>query len=62
MKLTIFSATGEAGRQLIQQALAEGNEVVVFVRNPSKLTLRHEHLAIVQGELHDLAGLAILTV
>jgi putative NADH-flavin reductase len=53
MKLTIFGATGEAGRQLIQQALAEGNEVVVFARNPSKLTIRHEYLTIVQGELHD---------
>lgn len=57
MKLTIFGATGEAGRQLIEQALAEGNEVVAFVRNPSKLTLRHEHLAIVQGELHDLVNI-----
>ena len=57
MKLTIFGATGEAGRQLIEQALAGGNEVVAFVRNPSKLTLCHEHLAIVQGELHDLVNI-----
>jgi len=57
MKLTIFGATGEAGRQLMEQALAEGNEVVAFVRNPSKLTIRHEHLAIVQGELHDLVNI-----
>ena len=53
MKLTVFGATGEAGRQLIEQALAEGYEVVAFIRNPSKLTLCHEHLAIIQGELLD---------
>jgi putative NADH-flavin reductase len=57
MKLTIFGGTGDAGRQLIDQALAGGNEVVAFVRNPSKLTVRHEHLTIAQGELHDLANI-----
>ena len=57
MKLTIFSGTGEAGRQLIEQALAEGNEVVAFARNPSKLTTHHKHLTIIQGELHDLANI-----
>jgi putative NADH-flavin reductase len=57
MKLTLFGATGEAGVQLIQQALAEGYEVTAFVRNPSKLTVRHEHLTIAQGELHELANI-----
>jgi putative NADH-flavin reductase len=53
MKLTIFGATGGSGKQLIEQALAGGNEVYAFARNPSKLTMRHEHLTLVQGELHD---------
>jgi len=53
MKLTIFGATGGTGKQLIKQALAAGNQVVAFVRNPSKLNTRHEHLTIVQGELVD---------
>jgi putative NADH-flavin reductase len=56
-EMTIFGATGEAGRQLIEQALAEGDEVVAFVRNPSKLTIRHEQLRIVQGELQNRAGI-----
>jgi nucleoside-diphosphate-sugar epimerase len=55
MKLTIFGATGDTGKQLIEQALAAGNQVVAFVRNPSKLDTRHEHLTIVQGELADQA-------
>jgi putative NADH-flavin reductase len=53
MKLTVFGATGETGKQLIEQALAEGNEVTAYARNPSKLTMRHDHLAIEQGELND---------
>ena len=57
MKLTIFGGTGTAGRQLIEQALAEGNEAVAFVRNPSKLSTRHVHLTIIQGELHDQANI-----
>jgi len=57
VKLTIFGGTGEAGKQLIERALVEGNEVVAFARNPSKLALHHEHLTVVQGELYDKAGI-----
>jgi putative NADH-flavin reductase len=57
VKLTIFGGTGEAGRQLIEQALAEGDEIVAFARNPSRLALHHEHLTVVQGDLNDKAGI-----
>jgi len=53
MKLAIFGATGGTGRELVEQALAAGSQVVAFVRNPSKLNIRHERLTIVQGELTD---------
>jgi putative NADH-flavin reductase len=53
VKLTVFGATGGTGKQLIEQALAERNDVTAYARNPSKLTLRYEHLTVVQGELHD---------
>jgi putative NADH-flavin reductase len=53
MKLSIFGATGGTGKQLVEQALVAGNEVVAYVRNPSKLNMKHEHLTIVQGELSD---------
>ncbi len=55
MKIAIFGATGETGRQLVEQALAAGYQVVAYVRNPSKLNTRHESLTIVQGELADQA-------
>lgn len=55
MKIAIFGATGETGRQLVEQALATGYQVVAYVRNPSKLSTKHENLTIVQGELADQA-------
>jgi putative NADH-flavin reductase len=53
MRITIFGATGETGKQLVEQALAEGNEVVAFVRNPSKLNITDKNLTILKGELTD---------
>lgn len=55
MKIAIFGATGETGRQLVEQALAAGYQVVAYVRNPSKLNTKHENLTVVQGELADQA-------
>ena len=40
MKLTIFAATGGIGRQLLEQAVAEGHDVTAVVRNPNKLSSR----------------------
>jgi putative NADH-flavin reductase len=53
VKITIFGATGETGRQLVEQALAARYEVVAYIRNPSKLNINHEHLKVIQGELAD---------
>ncbi len=57
MKLTIFGATGATGKQLIEQALAAGNSVVAFVRNPSKIGASSEQLTVLQGELADSAAI-----
>ena len=46
-----MSRSGGTGKQLVVQALAAGHQVVAFVRDPSKLTTRHDHLTILQGEL-----------
>ena len=56
MKLTIFGASGRTGVHLVEQALAAGHDVVALVRNPAKLTLRHERLRIAPGELTDEAA------
>jgi uncharacterized protein YbjT (DUF2867 family) len=55
MRITVFGATGGTGKQLVGQALAEGDEVVAFARKPSKLNIMDKNLTIVQGELTDQA-------
>ncbi len=56
LKITDFGATGDTGKQILEQALEIGYEVVAFVRNPSKLNISNEHLTVIEGELSD-AGL-----
>ncbi|WP_075739152.1 NAD(P)-dependent oxidoreductase [Streptomyces acidiscabies] len=53
MKLTILGASGRTGTRLAEQALAAGHDVEALIRNPAKLTLRHERLRIAQGDLTD---------
>ena len=55
MRITIFGATGGTGKQLVKQALAEGNGVVAFARNPSKLNITDKNLTLLKGELTDNA-------
>jgi putative NADH-flavin reductase len=56
MKLTIFGASGRTGHPLVEQALAQGHEVVAFVRDPAKLPIQHERLTFVQGDVADAAA------
>jgi putative NADH-flavin reductase len=53
----IFGATGDAGKLLVEQALAAGYEVVAYVRNPAKLTVTDNHLTVIQGELSDATSI-----
>jgi putative NADH-flavin reductase len=56
MKLLVFGSTGGAGRQLVEQALAQGHAVTAFARNPEKLDVEHPSLKVVQGDVMDLAS------
>src|SRR5437764_1203871 len=53
MKLVVFGATGGIGAQVVQQALAAGHEVTAVARRPEAITLRHECLKVVQGDVLD---------
>ncbi len=55
MKLVIFGAGGKTGTLVTQQALDAGYEVVAYVRRPDSVTLEHENLKVVVGELNDRA-------
>lgn len=50
MKLAILGATGRTGLPLVKQALDAGHEVVALARTPSKMTLKHPHLNVLQGD------------
>jgi putative NADH-flavin reductase len=52
MKLVILGATGATGRQLVDQALGRGHEVVAYVRRPDALAER-PGLQVVGGQLTD---------
>ena len=51
MKLAIVGATGGIGQHLVEQALAGGHEVTAIVRTPSKMTVQHANLNVMQGDV-----------
>lgn len=56
MKLLIFGASGGTGRHLVEQALARGHQVTAFVREITKVGIKHMNLTIVQGDALDQAA------
>lgn len=56
MKLVVFGSTGGIGAQVVEQALAVGHEVTAVARRPSAVTLRHDCLRVVQGDVLDAAS------
>jgi len=56
MKLIIFGATGKIGQEIVKQALAQGDEITAFVRDPSKVTLEHGDLKIMKGDIFDITA------
>lgn len=56
MKLTIFGASGRISKSLIEQALAEEHRVTAFARDPSKISVDHERLTVVEGDVKDYAA------
>jgi len=53
MRLVIFGVTGGTGKQLIKEAITAGYHVVAYARNPSKIDIESERLAVVKGDLAD---------
>ncbi len=53
MKLFVIGATGRTGEEIVQQALARGHHVTAFVRSPEAVTLRHERLGVLEGNVTD---------
>jgi putative NADH-flavin reductase len=53
MNTLIFGASGQTGQVLVAQALSEGHNVTAFVRTPGKLTVTHERLKLIHGDVKD---------
>lgn len=51
-KIAVFGATGGTGRLVVEQALAQGHEVVVLAREPARVTARVHR--IVEGDVRDV--------
>lgn len=54
MNVAIFGGTGVTGLLVIQKALSAGHRVTAFARTPSKISIQHSNLSIVEGELTDI--------
>lgn len=54
MKIAIFGASGKTGKQLVKQALEQGHEVTVMVRNPQSLADYGAALKLFVGDISQL--------
>jgi putative NADH-flavin reductase len=54
MKLAVFGASGKTGILIVYQALNQGHTVTAFAREPSKVTIQHKNLRIIQGDVQEM--------
>lgn len=57
MKVTLYGATGQIGRRVLEELLQRGHSVTAVVRDPAKLGGR-ARLTLVPGDVSDVAGIA----
>lgn len=46
MKIALLGATGPSGLQVVKEALERGHVVTAVVRNPEKITDKHDNLKV----------------
>lgn len=51
MKILVFGATGQTGKEVVTQALQQGDEVVAFVRDRNKFTVKDPNVSLVTGDV-----------
>jgi putative NADH-flavin reductase len=51
MNIVVFGASGKTGILIVYQALNQGHVVTAFARQPSKVTIQHKNLRVMQGDV-----------
>jgi putative NADH-flavin reductase len=62
MNITIFGGTGPSGLLSIEKALQKGHHVTAYARAPEKITIVHDNLTKVKGELMERNKIEIAIV
>lgn len=57
-KIIVFGSTGSIGLQIVSQALEAGHQVTAFTRKKENLSMQHDHLRIVEGDVLNLESVA----
>jgi putative NADH-flavin reductase len=53
MKVIIFGASGFSGQGILAEALKQGHEITILVRDASKIQVRHKNMTIIEGNVLD---------
>lgn len=57
MKIAVLGATGQTGQYLVSQALQSGHTVTAVVRDPGKITEKHDNLKVVEADIFSADSL-----
>jgi putative NADH-flavin reductase len=58
LRIALFGTTGPTGKYLIEEALASGDQVLVYGRNASRIRLTDNNVTLVSRQIHDSAAVA----
>jgi putative NADH-flavin reductase len=53
VRFAVLGASGATGAEIARTALADGHEVLAFVRDPARLAVRHTRLRVIAYDLMD---------
>jgi len=62
LKILVYGATGKIGSRVVDEALNRGHSVTAVSRDPSRITLIHDNLSAVQGDILDAESIAGLVI
>jgi hypothetical protein len=58
MRIVVFGSTGKIGQVIVREALDRGHDVTAAVRDPQRMTQRHDRLRVRQAQIDDVDSVA----